>query len=155
MPMATCYHHRMPHHSRHFRAARYALLLVIRAWEHFMERFDMRQRVGMGIRILVIMVAVAFVASGRPPAIGQERAMPTGVIATEDALQDRDIHDMQTKLIEHDAAIKDNSTRTYANSAAIDNLNTKWLCAMAVLAFLQSSGLLAQVLLKKKDGAKS
>lgn len=117
----------------------------------------MWERLGLGIKLAVAIVAIGFMVSGRPPAIAQDERMipadPTiGVLSTTTQLEQRDITVLKERLAIDEATIKTQDARIWTNSSDINVLNTKWLCAMGVLAFLQSSGALV-AFLKKKSGA--
>lgn len=153
--MASCYHSRM-HYLRPMLRAVYVALNMGGVWGEFISGLSMWERVGVACRVAVVFVAVIFMLQGRPPAKAQERQIPDNptpqVLGTLAALQERDLGDVKASLVKQDERIDKLELRAENAEKGIDSLNTKWLCAMGVLAFLQSTGIIAP-LFKKKAGA--
>lgn len=153
--MAACYHPRMHSIRPLLRAARVAQNLGTR-WCEFIAELDMWERVGVACKIGVVLVAIVFMVQGRPPASAQERQIPENptpqVLATLAAIQEHDLGQMKADMVKQDARIDALTIRAETAEKGIDSLNTKWLCAMGVLAFLQSTGIIAPLFKKKAAG---
>jgi hypothetical protein len=152
--MALCYHQRMHHLRLTLRAVRVAQNLG-GAWHEFISGLDMWERVAVACKVGVVIVAVIFMVT-RPPASAQERQIPENptpqVLATLAAIQEHDLAQLRADVATLQAKSDAKDLRIEALDKATDSLNTKWLCAMAVLGFLQSTGILVP-LFKKKAGA--
>lgn len=125
------------------------------AWREFISGLDMWERVAVACKVGVVIAAIIFMVS-RPPAHAQDRIVPDNptpqVLATLAAIQEHDIGQLKVDLAKSEARVDVLTTRVEAVEKDNASLNTKWLCAMGVLAFLQSTGILVP-LFKKKTGA--